>query len=80
MGLMNFVRLGSDWVGGVLYGKIEPVYSGETAEGFWMTFDGMPYPVDPLIIISAAVTLVALFAIPLLPKREQAEDVPVEAV
>ena len=80
MGVMNFVRMGSDWVGGVLYGKIKPVYDGEVTEGVWASLGGMKYPVDPLIVISGVVTLLALLFIPLLPKAEHPPSPPIESV
>lgn len=70
MGVMNFVRMGSDWVGGAIYDELARVYSGEVTKGFWIQLSGMPYPVDPLIILSGVITLVALVFIPLLPKRD----------
>lgn len=80
MGLINFVRLGSDWVGGKIYDELVPVYDGTVTEGFWTAMDGMQYPVDPLIIISGGITLIALAALPLLPCREKSADPPIEAV
>lgn len=69
MGLMNFVRMGSDWIGGNVYVQLQRVYDGQTTGGLWMTLDGMPYAIDPLIVISALITLLALCFVPLLPKR-----------
>lgn len=69
MGLMNFVRLGSDWIGGKIYDELIPVYAGKNSESFWNAFAGMQHPIDPLIIASAGITLVALLFIPLLPKH-----------
>jgi MFS family permease len=76
MGLMNFVRLGSDWVGGKIYDELIPVYAGETTEGFWTNLAGMKYPIDPLLAISGVVTLLALVFIPLLPKQTKSEKQP----
>lgn len=78
MGLINFVRFGSDWVGGKIYVELEKVYGGSVTEGFWAGLGGMRYPIDPLIIISGAVTLLALLFVPLLPKHEKPEP-PAEA-
>lgn len=73
MGLMNFVRIGSDWVGGKIYDELVPVYAGETTEGFWMNLSGMKYPIDPLLVMSGVVTLFALVFIPLLPKQAHSQ-------
>jgi len=69
MGVMNFVRMGSDWVGGLIYDRLVPVYDGRVTDGFWSHLGGMKHPVDPLILISGGVTLLALLFIPLLPRR-----------
>lgn len=69
MGLMNFVRIGSDWVGGKIYDKLVPVYAGDVTGSFWNNFAGMKYPIDPLLVLSGVVTLLALVFIPLLPKH-----------
>lgn len=73
MGLMNFVRIGSDWIGGKIYDELVPVYAGQTTEGIWINLAGMKYPIDPLIVISSAATLLALIFIPLLAKHEPSE-------
>lgn len=73
MGLMNFVRIGSDWIGGKIYDELVPVYAGEVDTGFWTSLAGMKYPIDPLLVISGAVTLLALVFIPLLPKEQKPE-------
>ncbi|MGB0768220.1 MAG: MFS transporter [Phycisphaeraceae bacterium] len=80
MGVMNFVRMGSDWIGGRIYDELVPVYNGTATEGLWTVLSGMKHPVDPLIVISGVITLLAFVFVPLLPKRDKQETAPAEPV
>lgn len=80
MGLFNFTKQGSEWIGGRIYDKLDATMStGGT--GFWSNFDMTPLgfnnPIHPLIVLSGAVTLLAFVFVPLLPRKDA---VPVEAV
>lgn len=71
MGLFNFVRQGSEWIGGQAYDRL--VASRVADEpSFWSGIDlssiGLAHPIHPLIVVSGTITLFAFIFIPLLPK------------
>ncbi len=73
MGLFNFVKQGSEWIGGWLFDGLRPAIEGGDTQSPWAALDlsaiGLPYAIDPLIIISGSITLLAFVFLPLLPKR-----------
>ncbi|MEM9021550.1 MAG: MFS transporter [Planctomycetota bacterium] len=75
MGLFNFVRQGSEWIGGQVYDQLDATI-GTGATGFWSRLDmsglGLDNPIHPLIVISGAVTLFAFLLVPLLPRKDDA--------
>lgn len=73
MGLFNFVKQGSEYFGGVIYDKLVPAIEGGKPSA-WSNLDlgafGLPHAIDPLIVLSGCVTLLAFVFVPLLPKHD----------
>lgn len=73
MGLFNFVKQGSEWIGGEVYDRlVASRLSNE--QNIWSSIDltsfGLSHPIHPLIVVSGTITLLAFVFVPLLPNAK----------
>ncbi|MFK7789869.1 MAG: MFS transporter [Phycisphaeraceae bacterium] len=77
MGLFNFVKQGSEWIGGEAYDRLVASRTSDE-QSIWSSIDlsslGLSHPIHPLIVASGTITLLAFVFVPLLPKAIPAAE------